>query len=223
MEVILVDDVFDLGKRGDVVKVADGFGRNYLIPKRLAIPATPGNLKMIEQQRLAFARQEAKYKEAALLSAQELNQLHVVLSRKAGETGVLFGSVTAKDIAELLEKQGIHLDRRKMVLHQPIKGIGNYKLEIHPHSEVTAELLLSVLVEADHPLAEVRRRGEESDRIVAELEAKIQEIERLMTPHAELEPPPKPGPETRNTAKAKPTQAVEQEPAAKGARRKGKR
>ena len=103
MEVILIDDVFELGKRGTVVRVADGYGRNYLIPKSLAIPATPGNRKMIEQQRLAMAKKESKYQEEAELLTQELNQLHLMLSRKAGETGTLFGSVTSKDIAKLLK------------------------------------------------------------------------------------------------------------------------
>ena len=112
MELILIDDVFSLGKRGEVVNVADGYGRNYLLPKKLAIPATPGNQKMIEQQRLAMAKKEAHFKEEAELLSQELNQLHLVVSRKTGDTGTLFGSVTSKDIAQLLVGEGIHLDRR---------------------------------------------------------------------------------------------------------------
>ena len=179
MEVILIDDVFELGKRGEVVRVANGYGRNYLIPKKLAIPATPGNKKMVEQQRLAMAKKEAKYQEEADLLAQELNQLHLLISRKAGETGTLFGSVTSKDITDLLKQNGIGLDRRKILLSQPIKGIGNYRIEVRPHSEVTAELLVSILVEDDEPMSEVKRKGEESDKIVAELEAKIREIEQL--------------------------------------------
>lgn len=179
MEVILIDDVFNLGKRGEVVRVADGYGRNYLIPKKLAIVATPGNLKIVEQQRMTFAKKEAKYKEEAQILAQELNQLHLRMSRKAGETGLLFGSVTAKDIADLLEQNGIHLDRRRIILHQPIKNIGNYRVEAYPHSEVAAELLISVLVESDEPVARVKKKDEETDRIVAELDAKIKEIEQL--------------------------------------------
>lgn len=177
MQIILIDDVFDLGKRGEVLQVADGYGRNYLIPKRLALPATPGNLKMIEQQRLALAKKETRYREEAQILARELEQLHLILGRKAGETGVLFGSVTSKDVGDLLEQAGIHLDRRKIVLTQPIKNIGNYKLKVHPHSEVEAEFLLSVLVEADQLLTRVKKKDEESDQIVAELEAKIKEIE----------------------------------------------
>lgn len=183
MEVILIDDVFELGKRGQVVIVADGYGRNYLIPKKLAIPATAGNLKMIEQQRLAMAKKETKYKEEAELLAQELGQLHLIVSRKSGETGSLFGSVTSKDVGDLLEKNGIQLDRRKILLTQPIKGIGNYKIELRPHSDVAAELLLSVLIEGDEPVAKVKKKDEESEKIVAELEARIKEIEQLTSAH----------------------------------------
>jgi len=180
MDVILIDDVFELGKRGTVVRVADGYGRNYLIPKSLAIPATPGNRKMIEQQRLAMAKKEAKYQEEAELLTQELNQLHLMISRKSGETGTLFGSVTSKDIADLLKTTGIQLDRRKIVLNQPIKSIGNYSIELRPHSEVTAELLLSILVEGDEPVSKIKKKDEESDAIVAELEARLKEMKQSM-------------------------------------------
>ncbi|HXK58808.1 MAG TPA: 50S ribosomal protein L9 [Acidobacteriota bacterium] len=179
MQVILTDDVFELGKRGDVVKVADGYGRNYLIPRRLAVPVTPGNLKMIEQQKLALAKKEAKFKEEALLLAGELNQLHLIVSRKAGESGALFGSVTSKDLADLLESNGIHIDRRKILLDQPIKSIGNYQIEIRPHSEVEASVLLSVVAELEEPIARAKKRDAESDRIIADLDAKLKEIARL--------------------------------------------
>jgi len=180
MEIILIDDVFELGKRGKVLRVADGYGRNYLIPKNLAIPATPGNRKMIEQQRLAMAKKETKYQEEAELLTQELNQLHLMLSRKSGETGTLFGSVTSKDIADLLKTAGIQLDRRKIVLNQPIKSIGNYRIEVRPHSEVTAKLLLSILVEGDEPVSKIKKKDEESDAIVAELEARLKEMKQSM-------------------------------------------
>ena len=176
MEIILIDDVFELGKRGTVVRVADGYGRNYLIPKKLAIPSTPGNKKMIDQQRLVMAKKEAKYQEEAELLTQELNQLHLMISRKSGETGTLFGSVTSKDIADLLKTTGVQMDRRKIVLHQPIKSIGNYRIEVRPHSEVAAELLLSVLIEGDEPVNTIKKKDEQSDAIVAELEAKLKEM-----------------------------------------------
>ncbi len=179
MQVILTDDVFQLGKRGEVVKVADGYGRNYLIPHRLAIPVTPGNLKMIEQQRLAMAKKEAKFKEEAQLLAGELNLMHLIISRKAGDTGALFGSVTSKDLADLLATQGIHFDRRKILMEQPVKSIGNYSIEVRPHSDVQAIVTLSVLPEGDEAVARAKKRDAESDRIVADLEAKVKEIAQL--------------------------------------------
>mgnify|MGYP001206082190 CR=1 FL=1 len=181
MEIILIDDIFELGKRGEVVKVADGYGRNYLIPKKLAIPSTPGNLKIIEQQRLAMAKKEVKYQEEAELLAQELNKLHLIVSRKSGDAGTLFGSVTTKDIAKLLAGYGIQMDRRKIILTQPIKNIGNYKIQTHPHSAVSAELLLSVLIEGDEPVARVKTKDEESEAIIADLEATLQKMEPQVT------------------------------------------
>lgn len=179
MQVILTDDVFQLGKRGEVVKVADGYGRNYLIPRRLAIPVTPGNLKMVEQQRLAMAKKEAKFREEAQLLAGELNQMHLIVSRKAGDTGALFGSVTSKDLADLLATQGIHFDRRKILMEQPVKSIGNYSIEVRPHSEVQAVVTLSVLPEGDEAIARAKKRDAESDRIVADLDAKVKDIAQL--------------------------------------------
>ena len=179
MEVILVDDIFELGKRGEVVKVADGYGRNYLIPKKLAIPSTPGNLKMIDQQRLAMAKKETKYQEEAELLAQELNKLHLIVSRKSGNAGALFGSVTTKDIAHLLAGTGIQMDRRKIILDQPIKTIGNYKIQTRPHSAVSADLLLSVVSEGDESVARIKPKDEESEAIIADLEAELQELEKV--------------------------------------------
>ncbi len=190
MEIILIDDVFELGKRGDVVRVANGYGRNYLIPKKLAVPATPGNRKMVDQQRLAMAKKESKYQEEAELLAQELNQLHLIISRKSGDTGTLFGSVTSKDITDLLQHTGIRLDRRKLLLSQPIKSIGNYRIEIRPHSEVTAELLLSVPIEGEQPISEVKKKDEESDKIVADLEAKLKEMGQLTRGQSSASPQP---------------------------------
>jgi len=151
MEVILIDDVFELGKRGTVVRVADGYGRNYLIPKKLAIPSTPGNKKMIEQQRLVMAKKEAKYQEEAELLTQELTQLHLMISRKSGETGTLFGSVTSKDIADLIKTTGVQMDRRKIVLHQPIKkcnGAGPHR-ETADRSDIDDAVMVKQISDAD--------------------------------------------------------------------------
>ncbi len=177
MQLILIDDVFHLGKRGQVVNVAAGYGRNYLIPKGLAVVATPGNLKMVEQQKLSLAKKEAKLKEESELLARELNQLHLAISRKAGDTGALFGSVTSKDLADLLEAKGIHIDRRKITLEHPIKAIGTFQVEAHPHSEVEAHLTVSVMVEDEEPVAKVlKKKSAESDQILAEVEAEVAKI-----------------------------------------------
>ncbi|UCF37323.1 MAG: 50S ribosomal protein L9 [Acidobacteriota bacterium] len=176
MRVILTDDVFELGRRGQVVSVSSGYGRNYLIPKRLAVLATPGNLKVVEEQRIAMAKKEAKHVEEAQILAQELGQVHVLISRKVGEKGVLFGSVTSKDVSDVLEANGINLDRRRIVLSQPIKTIGNFQVAARPHTDVEATILVSVLPEGDQETAKTMPRGEESDKVVAEIEAKIEEL-----------------------------------------------
>ena len=176
MELILIDDVFHLGRRGDRVRVANGYGRNYLLPKRLAVVATPGNLKMIEQQKLAQVKREAKNQEEAGILAQELNQLHLILSRKVGDTGALFGSVTTKDLSDLMHANGVEFDRRKIQLQQPIKNIGNYDIELRPHPDVEAQILVSVIPEEAGPVERLKKRDEETDQIVAELEAKLAEV-----------------------------------------------
>jgi len=214
MEVILIDDVFELGKRGDVVRVANGYGRNYLIPKNLAVPATPGNRKMVDQQRLAMAKKETKYQEEAELLAQELNQLHLIISRKSGDTGTLFGSVTSKDITDLLQHTGIRLDRRKLLLSQPLKSIGNYRIEVRLHSEVTAELLLSIPIEGEKPISEVKKKNEESDKVVAELEAKLKEMGQLTQGQSSASPQPEDTPSEERESQAE--KEEEEKPATKG-------
>lgn len=176
MKIILTEDVQNLGKRGALVRVADGYARNYLIPKGWGVLATAANLKMVEEQRIASAKKEAKLKEEAEILAGELNLLHLVLSRKAGDTGVLFGSVTSKDLAELLEANGIHLDRRRIPLEHPIKKIGNFNVDTHPHTEITASLMVSVVPEESEPVAKVLKRGAESDKIIAEVEARLEKL-----------------------------------------------
>lgn len=176
MQLILIDDVYGLGKRGQLVNVAQGYGRNYLVPKGLAVRATKGNLKTIEQQRLAMAKKEAKFFEEAQMLADELNQLHLLISRKSGESGTLFGSVTAKDIVEMLKQEGIRLDRRKLILDHPLKSIGNYQLPVRTHSDIEAQLLVSVMIEGDEPIKRVKRKDPESDQIVAALNDKVKEL-----------------------------------------------
>ena len=176
MELILVGDVEHLGRRGDVVRVAKGYGRNYLLPKGLALLSTPANLKLVESQRLAQARKEAKHKAEAELLAEEYARRHAVLSRRAGETGVLFGSVTSRDVSDLLSANGFEVDRRKILLEQPIKSIGNYRLDIRCHGEVTAQLLVSIIPEEDEPVQRLKQQDDESNRLVAELEFLVDEM-----------------------------------------------
>ncbi len=140
MEVILREDIEKLGTRGQVVKVADGFARNFLLPRRLAVPATEANRKIVEQERQAALRREAKEKAAAEELAKMLAGVTLTTAQKAGEADQLFGSVTAKDIAEMLEKQGYTIDRKKIVLDHPIKTLGEHKVMVKLHREVSVEI-----------------------------------------------------------------------------------
>jgi len=147
MEVILREDIEKLGGRGQIVKVADGYARNYLLPKRLAVPASSANKKIIEQERQAHLRREAKEKAGAEELAGMLAGVTVTFYQKAGEQEQLFGSVTSKDIAEALEKQNYHIDRRKIHLPEPIKQLGVFKAPVRLHREVTAEITVQVVAE----------------------------------------------------------------------------
>jgi len=144
MEVILREDIEKLGSRGQVVKVADGFARNFLLPRRLAVPATEANKKIVEQERQAALRREAKEKAAAEELAKMLSSVTLTTTQKAGEADQLFGSVTAKDIAEMLEKQGYSIDRKKIVLEHPIKTLGEHKVTLKLHREVSVEIPVTV-------------------------------------------------------------------------------
>jgi len=145
MEVILRDEIEKLGNRGDVVKVADGYARNYLLPKRLAVPATEANKKIIEQERQAHLRKEAKLAGEAEELAKLLSGVAVTIEQKAGEMDQLFGSVTAKDIAEALEKQNFQIDRRKIHIEEPIKQLGEHKVTLRLHRTVNAEITVNVV------------------------------------------------------------------------------
>jgi large subunit ribosomal protein L9 len=147
MEVILREDVDKLGARGELVKVADGYARNYLLPRKLAVAATAANKKIVEQERQAHLRREAKEKAAAEDLAKMLAGVSVTIAQKAGEQEQLFGSVTPKDIAEALEKKGYHIDRRKIHLDEPIKQLGEFKVPIRLHREVSAEITVQVVAE----------------------------------------------------------------------------
>lgn len=140
MEVILKEDVAHLGSRGDVVKVAEGFGRNYLLPRKLAIVANAGNKAVIEQMKAAAVRRSAKEKAGAEELAKQFEGVVVSFQRRSGEHDQLFGSVTSGDIAEALEKKGFNVDRRKIQVHEPLKTLGEFTVPVKLHKEVTTHL-----------------------------------------------------------------------------------
>jgi large subunit ribosomal protein L9 len=147
MEVILKEDVADLGFRGEVVKVADGYARNYLLPRKLAMQATAANKAVIEQMKSAAARRSASEKAQAEDLLTQLEPLVLSFTRKSGEGGHLFGSVTSADIAAELAAQGHEVDRRKIQLGDPIKAVGDFKVAVRLHREVTARVTVKVQAE----------------------------------------------------------------------------
>jgi large subunit ribosomal protein L9 len=148
MEVILKEDVANLGHRGEVVKVADGYGRNFLLPRKLAMEATAGNKAVIEQMKAAAARRSATEKAQAEELVTKLAPIVLTFTRKSGEQGQLFGSVTSADIAAELGTRGFEIDRRKIHLNEPLKALGNFDVPVRLHREVTAHLKVKVLGEA---------------------------------------------------------------------------
>jgi large subunit ribosomal protein L9 len=148
MEIILREDVERLGSRGDVVKVAAGYARNFLLPKKMAVAATESNKKIVEQERQAHLRKETKLKSEAEDLSKLLAGVSVTISQKAGENDQLFGSVTSKDVAEALEKQNYTIDRRRILLEEPIKQLGEHKVNVRLHKDVTTEITVNVIKEA---------------------------------------------------------------------------
>src|SRR5919206_1633046 len=145
--VLLREDVDDLGARGEIVRVKSGYARNYLLPRKLAVEATASNVKQIEGERAALLKREAKERATAEGQADQLKNLSLKFERKVGEAGVLYGSVTSMDIAHELKEQGYEIDRRKIALREPIKRFGNYTVPIRLHRQVTIELPIKVLGE----------------------------------------------------------------------------
>ncbi len=144
MEVILKEDVAKLGARGDVVKVAEGYGRNYLLPNKLAIEATPANRAVIEQMKAAAVRRLAREKGDAQALAQQLAGIELAFTRKSGEHDQLFGSVTSADIAHELESKGLHIDRRKIQLNEPLKHVGEFNVPIKLHRDVVVPVKVAI-------------------------------------------------------------------------------
>ena len=145
MEVILRHAVENLGKPGDVVKVKNGYARNYLLPHNLAYEATPGNLKRIQQERARLEAAEGQRRDAAQEIAMKLEQVSLTFSARVGEEGKLFGSVTGADIAQQLEQQGFHIEKRQIDLHEPIKTLGVYRVPVRLHADVKPEIRVWVI------------------------------------------------------------------------------
>jgi large subunit ribosomal protein L9 len=145
MEVILRQAVENLGKPGEVVKVSNGYARNYLLPHGVAFEATPGNLKRIQQERDRLEAAENDRRTAAQTLAEKFEQIQLTFSAKVGDEGKLFGSVTSADIAQQLEAQGVHVEKRQIDLHEPIKALGVYRIPIRLHADVKPEIRVWVI------------------------------------------------------------------------------
>jgi large subunit ribosomal protein L9 len=148
MDIILREDIDKLGSRGDMVKVTAGYARNFLLPKKLAVAATDSNRKIVEQERQAHLRKEVKQKGEAEELAKLVGMVTVTIARKAGESDQLFGSVTANDISDALTRQNYSVERRKIHLDDPIRTLGEHKVTVRLHREVTAEITVNVVREA---------------------------------------------------------------------------
>jgi len=144
MQIILKEDVDKLGHRGQVLEVAEGYARNYLLPHKLALPVSQGNLKQLERVKASLAKREATERDGAQRQADLLAAITVALKRKAGENDQMFGSVTSGDISEALAAQGYSIDKRKIQLDQPIKALGEYQVPAKLHREVTASIKVIV-------------------------------------------------------------------------------
>lgn len=149
MEIILRETIENLGRAGQVVKVANGYARNYLLPKKLAYPATPGNLKVIEAERSSLLRKEAKQKDDAEKLQRLLEAVEVTIRRKVGEHDVLYGSVTNSDVADELEKKGFQIEKRKIHMEDHVKTVGEFSIPIRLFKDVTAHIKLKVEPETE--------------------------------------------------------------------------
>jgi large subunit ribosomal protein L9 len=148
-KVLLRQDVDDLGARGEIVRVRAGYARNYLLPRNLAVEATAGNVKGIEQERAALLKKEAKERATAEAQSQQMGALVLEFKRKAGEQGALYGSVTSMDVAEALHERGYEIDRHRIHLREPLKRLGDYSVPVRLHREVTIDLQVKVVPEGE--------------------------------------------------------------------------
>jgi large subunit ribosomal protein L9 len=157
MEVILREHVEHLGRRGEIVKVADGYARNYLLPRKLALPATEGNRRHVERERRIVETRESEEKAQAESIAAKLAAVDIAIARRVGETEQLYGSVTSADIADYLLQRGFEIDRRKLILPEPIKMLGGHDVTLKLHREVSVTLKVHVVKEGGETSAETQR------------------------------------------------------------------
>ena len=148
-KVLLREDVDDLGARGEIVRVRAGYARNYLLPRKLAVEATAGNVKGIESERAALLKKEAKERATAEAQSQQMGALELDFKRKAGEQGALYGSVTSMDVADALKERGYEIDRHRIHMREPLKRLGEYTVPIRLHREVTIDLKVRVSAEGE--------------------------------------------------------------------------
>src|SRR6267143_5690578 len=148
-QVLLREDIDNLGARGEIVRVKAGYARNYLLPRRLAVEATANNVKQIEQERAALLKKEANERATAQGQAEQIGKLFLEFKRKAGEQGALYGSVTSMDIAEALKERGYEIDRHRIHLREPIKRLGEFAVPLRLHREVTIDLQVKVAPEGE--------------------------------------------------------------------------
>lgn len=147
MKIVLKDDVKNIGKMGQIIDVADGYARNYLVPRGLAIEANTKNIKALEHEKRIIEKKAKKIKNSAQELSNKISAMTFTIKAKAGDEGKLFGSVTTMDIAELLQKEGIEIDKKKISLDEPIKRLGSYSVNVKIHSEISTQLKVEVIQE----------------------------------------------------------------------------
>ena len=147
MEVILREHVDNLGRRGDIVKVAEGYARNFLLPRKLALAVTEANKRQIERERAAAEARDAEERSGAEAVAQRINALEIEIARRVGENNTMYGSVTTADVAAALHAKGFEVEKRKITLHDPIKSVGEHVIPVKIHRDVTAQVKVKVVPE----------------------------------------------------------------------------
>jgi large subunit ribosomal protein L9 len=189
MKVILIDEIRGLGSRGDIVQVKDGYARNFLLPKKLARPATPGNLKSIEQERKKWNLLSEQEKTAAQKAADKIEGMKLVIHKKVGDSGTLYGSVTSSEIADALLAEGIEVDKRRIELSHPIKSIGGHDVDVRLHREVSAHVHIEVVGEgAGAQLAAARAAAAAAPQAAAPAAEPVAAAEEAEAPAEQEEP-----------------------------------